>query len=618
MKLRKKLARVNLSESSVTKEKIPDEILSNFLGGRGLNSYLLLKHLDNDVKPLSPKNLLVFSTGLLNGSEVFSSGRLHLGALSPVSELLGSSNVGGYLGAELASNGILSLLLEGKADHPVYLLVDSEGIEIRDASQLWGLGTHDTIDELRSQLGEDSKIATIGPAGEKLTKIANIIVGKDYHAAGRTGMGAVMGSKNLKAVAVRPGETSSSSSSKVRKDLKEYMERIKDSPDFEQTKLGKLDVGWVEKLFKMGAGSAFNYQKQTFYEELESFGEKLFDYVTKRRGCHRCPVGCSAHLKITEGKREGLQAKLPAFEPLGVLGPKIGNNDSVESIYFTHKCDELGIDAIDVAGLIAFIMDLSERGLIPEQMTDDLPLDWGDTGTIEKLIEQIGLRSSEIGEILSKGFKEAVEKFGEEAEKYAFHVKGLALVTKDPRVAKGYALGQVVGSRGADFATTLPIPEYGFSKEKAKEHFGIEEIAEPLSERGKAEMVRETSRFSAVLDSVGLCKTVHAALVEDFRMQFLTRLVKDTTDLQLSPEYLFTIGERIVNAERLFNIRNGITPKDDTLPAKFIEESIEEGKNEGAKVDLDKMLTRFYDLMGWDSKGKPTSEKLKELGLDSF
>ncbi len=611
-----KIVEVDLGESRVS-ERLPEEkVIKRYLGGRGLDIRFLLEQNDAEVSPLDPENTLVISPGLLTGSGVYSSSRLHLGATSPLTGFLGSSNVGGDLGARIRQQGIILLHVHGKAKSPVFIWIDDGKVEIKDAKGVWGKKTGKARDLIREQVDDSAEVGAIGPAGENLVSMACLMF-DDGHAAGRTGIGAVMGSKNLKALAAGSGPSTVGEDVSGTEIMSDYLEKIRSAPDYDEWSRydNSTSVKWVDDL---GASAVNNYREPQVESVEAADGRSFKDLPRHTSSCYRCPVHCKAELEVTRGPHEGETAERPCFEPLVALGPKCGNLDAMESIHLHNRCNELGLDSVEAGSLIAFAMDLYDRGILTDADTEGLELDWGNSEAMNRLLDDIAHRDSWLGETLSRGLRKAADEIGDEARDYAFHVKGLAMTAMDPRGFKGSALGYAVGSRGGDFTGIYARPEYSFSPEEAEEEFGSAKAADRLVETGKAELVRKSAVASAIADSLGICKVPLLSLVEDYGLELTAELTSAVVGEEISSDELFLAGERILNAERLFNLRRGLTPEDDRLPEKFTTEELESGPAKGSIVDLKKMRAEFYSRMGWSSRGEPSRSKLEELDLRGF
>ncbi len=611
-----KIVEVDLGEAKVEEKRPEEKTIREYLGGRGLDVRFLLEENEGEVSPLEPENSLVVSPGLLTGSEVYSSSRLHLGATSPLTGFLGSSNVGGDLGARIRQHGIILLIVRGRSEDPVFIWIGESGVEIRDAEKIWGEKTGAARDRIREQVDESAEVGAIGPAGENLAAMACLMF-DDGHAAGRTGMGAVMGSKNLKALAAGPGSSTVGQGVSGTEIMEDYLQKIRSAPDYEEWSRydNSTSVKWVDDL---GAGAVNNYREPQVEGVESADGRSFKDLPRHTSSCYRCPVHCKAELEVTRGSHEGEAAERPCFEPLVALGPKCGNLDAMESIHLHNRCNELGLDSVEAGSLIAFAMDLYDRGILTDADTEGLELNWGNPEAMNELLENIAYRDGWLGRTLSRGLKSAADEIGDEAREYAFHVKGLAMTAMDPRGFKGSALGYAVGSRGGDFTGIYARPEYSFSPEEAEEEFGSAKAADRLVEAGKAELVRKSAVASTIADSLGICKVPLLSLVEDYGLDLTAELTSVVMGEEISSNELFLAGERILNAERLFNLRRGLTPEDDRLPKKFTTEELESGPAEGSVVDLKKMRTEFYSRMGWNSRGEPSRSRLEELDLRGF
>ena len=609
-----KIVKVSLEDNSVKRAAPDKELIDKFLAGRGINAYHLLKKLDGNTAPLSSDNPIIFSPGLLTGSEVYSSSRLHVSALSPLTGFLGSSNVGGDLGARLKSNGILSLIVEGKSESPVFILIDEGEVEIRSAEDIWGMKASRTRKKVAEEKERNVSVGAIGPAGENMVSMACITL-DNGHAAGRTGMGAVMGSKRLKAIGASPGDCEIGTEVDDDEPVSEFLDSIQSHPDYEEWSQydNSTSVKWADEL---GAGTVNNYRHVQAENIEQADGRSFKDLPRKPSSCHRCPVHCKAELEITRGPHEGEKAERPCYEPLVALGPKCGNFDVLETIDLHNRCNELGLDSVEVGGLLAFAMDLYDRGIIDREDTGGLDLSWGNTEAMDELLDKISQKKGWLGKLLSQGLVKAAEEIGGRAGDFAYHVKGLAMTAMDPRGFKGSALGYAIGNRGGDFTSIYGRPEYSFDEKMAEEVFGKSEVADRLIEEGKPELVKRAAIVSAVVDSLGICKVPLLSLVEDYDSSLSARLTSEIIGEEISPKDLLLIGERIITAERTFNIRMGLTSEDDRLPAKFTSEEIESGPAEGEVVELDKMLDEYYSLMGLTAEGLPKRNKLRELGLD--
>ncbi len=609
------LVYIDLSTKEIKRKRCPNSLIRKFLGGRGLGTYLLMESVSEDIDAFDPANPLILATGILTGTNMICSSRLHICAKSPLTKFITTSNGGGFSANELKRCGVGALIIKGKSEYPVFINIKDDKITIEDASTLWGCGTKET-DKKVKELIDDSKahVVAIGPGGEKRCNFASVMTG-DGHFAGRTGAGAVMGSKLLKCIAIRSTvKANKTNDTEAKQAIAHYFKEIKASPYYEKysTVGSTYLVSWADK---KGAGATRNYEDIVFDGIEESAAASNQDLVVKTKGCYKCPVKCKADMKIASGRHKGKIFERPDFEPLVMWGSKCGNKDGLESVYLHNLCNEYGVDSMDCGSMIAFAMNLYEKGILTDKNTGGLKLDWGNTDSMEKLLKQIAFRDTWLGDVLANGIKDAARIIGKGSDKYAFTVKGLTMTAMDPRGFKATALGYAVSARGSDFTYVYAKPEYTITKEQALMYYGTEKAADRLSEEGKALMVRKSIISTAIVDSIGICKLPQNSFIVDNDLKIITKVINGITKLNITPEELFLVGERIINMERLFSYRLGASKKDDQLPSKFINEPIKNGESKGSVVNLEKMLTEYYELMGWDENGKVSEEKLAELGL---
>jgi len=594
----------------------PDDLLWKYLSGRGFNVQYLYNHMPPDADPLGPENILLFSCGLLTGTAAPASARLHINARSPLTGLLGSSNVGGNFGAKLRSCGIQSLIIRGKSPEPVYLWLDGDKIDIRTARSIWGLDTWQTDDYLKNKLGSDKlEIMAIGPAAENGTLFGCIMTGRD-HAAGRTGMGTVMGSKNLKAIVVKAPKkkTLFKASENGHEAIKRYIWQMKNSPHYKEIKKhgGAGYVTWADDL---GILATRNFKESTFDEAEQIDGKNLEKNITRTRGCHRCPVQCKAELAFDEGKLKDRKAVRPEFEPMLSLGSRCGLTDLNTLVYLDNLCSRLGMDSISAGGVIAFAMDLFDRGILTLEDTGGLDLSWGNGEAMGILIKQIA-DGEGLGGILATGVRRAARTIGRGAQNHAAHVKGLEIAGYHPTNIMGTALGYTVSNRGADFSDVYAALEYKWMPDEKIEEFGLPKTIDLNSIHGKAALVRQSMIVGLVMDCLGLCKVPSLCLVCNYDLVAEAELASELTDQNVSVGDLFYAGERILNLERLINRRFGATGTDDRLPDMFFDKEYNAGKQPAKPQEwMEPMIREFYAVMGWDENGRPSEEKLGQLDL---
>lgn len=591
----------------------------DFLGGRGLNTKFLWDHIPLGVDPLGPENIIAFSCGLLTGTAAPASARMHVSALSPLTLALGSSNVGGGFGARLRSCGIQQVIVRGKSEAPVFLLIDDRGVKIEDAADLWGMDTWETHDALDARYPDTPvKVMAIGPGGENGALFGCIMTDRD-HAAGRTGLGTVMGSKNLKALAIcgkRP-KTPSNRTQNQRGAIKNYLQLIKNSPHYAGiTSHG--GAGYVKWADELGILATRNYQFFHFHAADEIDGTRLIKNIIRRRSCHRCPVGCKADLEFENPKFGGRPAVRPEFEPMLALGSKCELGNLEDLVYLDNLCSKLGLDNISAGGAIAFAMDLFDRGIITTGDTDGLEITWGNASVMETLIRQMSANEG-FGGLLSQGVRRAAAIIGKGADRYAPHVKGLELSGYHPGNIMGTALGYAVASRGADFNDVFATLEYKYKPQKNGDGDVSNNGSNLKSIKGKAALVKKSMLLTNVLDSLGICKIPPLCLICEYDLKAEAELVAAVTRKPVRPDDLFIVGERVLTLERLFNLRHGFNMHDDRLPDMFFESDYNAGGAPSKPQEwMEPMKQEFYRIMGWDETGYPTQKQLVKLGLDKI
>lgn len=593
---------IDLTARTSTIEPVEDAVARRYLGGRGFNIWQMREHVGPAVDPLGPENMLLLTCGLMTGTDFPASSRLQFAARSPQTNLLGASNVGGHFGSALRNVGYHMVRVVGRADRPVYIWIDSNGVEIRDASDLWGQSPLATAESIKRDQ-EDALVMAIGPGGENLVRFACVLT-CDAHAAGRTGMGTVMGSKQLKAIAVaRPRPQRNGRNGHAANLVREYALSIRQSEryDLYATFSNAAYMHWTHDTGLLGTR---NFQTVHF-EQVDKLDGTLFSrYVTRQKSCHRCPVHCRAEVRIDHGRYATMVGERPDIEPLMGFGPRIGVDDPEAVMALYNLSNELGIDLISTAGVLAFAADLYERGIITQADTGGLELAWGNVDAMMVLMEQIA-RQEGFGRVLAHGVRDAGKLIGNGAEQYAYHSKGLELPGYDPRGAQGTALGFAISNRGADYASVFPSLEFFWTPEQGRTMFGTEKSVDPRSPAGKGALVRYAYIVSAVLDALGICKVPVLSVLGDFSLEEEAELTSALTGWDITSADLFEIGDRIVTGERLLNLSYGMTYRDDTLPDMFLKMPLDAGPAKGNTVALEQMVQEFYAVMGWDAEGVP-------------
>ena len=605
-----KTLHVNLTEKRHFLAPIQDQVLASVIGGRGFNVAYLHDRLIDEIDPLGPQNILLFSCGFLTGTAAPASPRLHINAVSPLTGLLGSSNIGGQVGLRLRSCGIQSIIIKGRSVQPVYLYIDDKGAEIRDAHFIKGLDTFETQQKILDVLG-NRRLAclVIGPAGENLARFACILSGRD-HAAGRTGLGAVMGSKNLKAIVVAKGShwKPPVKASQSKEAIRTYVKLIKESPDY-KTFARYGGAGYVKWADDMGILATYNYRQSRFKAVDHIDGRLLETYKLKSTGCHNCPVQCKAVLNFS---RKGLGTQIatrPEFEPMLNLGAKCGLEDLEAIVRLDNLCSKLGLDSTSTSTTIAFAMDLFERGILTATDTQGLALTWGHAEAMQTLIQQMA-EGDGLGGLLSQGVKRAAQIIGKGAHQYAAHVKGLELAAYHPGSIMGTALGYAISSRGGDYSNVYSSLEHRWSEEQADREIGSRTAVDIRAHTGKGKLIKRAVLVNIVLDSLGLCKVPVLSMINTFDLKSEAALASALMGKPITAQMLFAAGKRIASLERSFNLRQKSNLEADTLP----EVVFNQPDSNLSQATLKSMLNEFYKAMGWDQNGIPDPIELKMKG----
>ena len=598
-----KFLRVNLSTGEVKVEEYDEELAKKWLGSRGLAIYFLLRDMDPKVDPLSPENMLIITPGPLSGTSAPTGGRYNVVTKSPQTGFITMANSGGYFGAELKFAGWDGIIVEGKADSPVYIYIKDDNVEIRDASHLWGKVVSETEKTLREEVGSKKvRILSIGPAGENLVKFA-AIMNDGHRAAGRGGVGAVMGSKNLKAIVVEGSKrVPIADKQKFMLTVREKINKLKNDPTAGGGLPNYGTAVLVNIINENGLYPTRNFQTGVFEHAYEQSGEAMAKkYLIRNQPCYACPIGCGRVNKLpTVGVTEG-----PEYESIWALGANLGINDLASIIEANHQCDEFGLDTISTGGTLAAAMELYEKGyLTDDELGDAPPFRWGNTEVLHYYIEKIAKREG-LGDKLAEGSYRFAEMYGH--PEFSMSVKKLELPAYDPRGAEGHGLGYATNNRGG-----CHIKNYMISPEILGYPYKMD--PHDISD-DKIKMLILFQDLTAIIDAAGLCVfTTFGLGADDYRDLLNAALGWDFT----TEDYL-KIGERIWNAERIFNLKAGLDPaRDDTLPKRFLEEPMPEGPNKGHVVRLKEMLPRYYQLRGWTEDGRVPPEKAEELGIAEF
>lgn len=623
MQLRQKILFVDLTNGTIDKKVVTEKHKEMLLGGRGTAADILYNHIKPGIDPLGPENCLSVGAAILVGTGMPSCSRTQVSAKSPLTGLVGSSNMGGDFAPEMRFAGYDHIVVTGKAEHPVYLWINDDEVEIRDADLLWGKDTSETEKIIRDMHdNSEIKVMCIGLAGENLVRYA-CVISPPKNAAGRTGMGAVMGSKNLKAIAVRGRKGLPVGDPKRVLDLRaELTSRVlKSKAIIACRNYGTMFVyntaNWAGQI------RVRNFQDNQMKDgqdlEPENFVENYSDGPV---ACFGCQVHCRHKYRVPLGEYKGTVAEGPEYTYLGAFGTEVGNPRLDVVLTAGHRANLYGIDVLEYGSMLSWAMELYEKGLITKEDTGGIALEWGDPDTIIGMLEKVAKRQG-FGDVLADGPKRAIERLGEETAYYNINVKGMSGLHSDERSVPSFALGIGVSSRGADHLRSRPALDLlNLPDDVMNKHYGFEVANKYKEYKTKGKIIGWQEALYAVADATGICKTLSAFFTPHlFVFRDFARMVNELTGLEISEDEMKKIGERIINLERLFNAREGAGRKDDILPERFYSEPTTGGPkiNRGQVIDREKyemMLDEYYEYQGWDKEGNPTPETLHELGLD--
>ena len=617
------ILRVDLSKKKISKQRLSRDLINDFIGGRGINLKILYDEVPSKVKPLDPENRVVIGAGPLSGTLAPAAGRCQCTTKSALTGILGDSNVGGHFGAELKFAGYDHIVISGKSTKPVYLWINNDEIELRDAADLWGLDTWATTLAIQDQLGDrDVQVLAIGQAGENLVKYSALICNLT-RAAARGGVGAVFGSKHLKAIAVRGSkgvtvakpkdflQTAEQCFRKICNDAGLRQRSIEGTPSI---LVVANDRGWLG--YK-------NMQFSTNDEVADKLSaESFLKYSIKSKACFNCPIHCSHYYVVKNGPFAGTQAEGMEVQGILSLGCKTGVDYYPAILKANELANRYGLDVPSLGDIISWAMECFEKGILNEKDTDGLSLEFGNYESMLRLIEKI-VRREGIGNILADNIVEASQKIGKGSIQFAHHIKGLTLVP-DVRTGYGFALGHAVSNVGASHLRGAVVAEEGWlaraiSDETAKEMFGSLEAKDGHTHIGKDRTVRWYEEITVAADCVGICKFVLSPYGGQklITLEDLSILLSQATDFAYTKKDLQAAAERILALERSFNAREGISRKDDMLPPRMWE-PVESGPTKGFqfnKESWNKALDNYYALHGWNENGIPGKKILENLNL---
>jgi aldehyde:ferredoxin oxidoreductase len=608
-----KVLRVNLTTGEITKEELKEEMAKDYIGGVGFGLKYLYDEVPGGVDPLGEDNKMIFAPGPLSGTSSPCTSRMSVVTKSPLTGVVGASTSGGHFPVELKFAGYDALIVEGKSEKPVYIHINNDQVKIRKADMIWGMETFDTQSFLKHHLKDQQlRTACIGPAGENLSKMACII--NERRAFGRKGVGAVMGSKNLKAIAVRGTGAVQIADENAFKETRSLMlKSMKESPVLYPTfsKIGTPMM--VDALSAMGIFPSENYMTTGEKDYSPNIGvEKSIEASIASEPCYGCPVGCS-QLKLARGNSKYIGALSdPEYEAYYSFGGQTGVRDLDSIIAADNLCDRLGLDTMSTGVTIGFAMELYEKGLLTRDDLSGYDLKFGNHEAMYDAITEIAYKKDGLGKLLADGTRVLSEKVGKGSEDYAMHVKGLEFPAYDPRGVKAHGLNYATSYAGADHNKGYAFQEiFSIPVPYPVDRFAIE---------GKGKLTKWNQDVTAATcDCPTMCAFLFDIAFPGTALEYIASMVNAASGLNLTPEEVEMVGERVNNIARLFNISAGMTRKDDTFPKRIMTEPIKAGDSKGQYIpqeDLDAMLDEYYEARGWTKEGVPTKEKLQELNIE--
>jgi len=617
-----RILNIELSTGKIWVEDVADDLYRKFAGSRGIGAYILYKNLKPGINPLGPENIIIFASGTLTGTMAPCTGRVTVISKSPATGGIFKSSVGGAWGASLKQAGYQFVIVRGQAKHPVFIKIEDKQVTIEDAKDIWGKDVWETNDTLERKYGKDFEVVSIGPAGENKAKIAALMFSY-YNAAARGGIGAVMGSKNLKAIIVKGGGFIKPAEPEKYYNLAVEMRKaVLSSPSAKRY----YDTGTSGSVGPVNAARAFpSYNFQRGYSEQ---GDKISGVTLRdsgllkaRRSCYSCVLACHRYAAIDKGQYAGTVAGGPEYETISSLGAGCGVYNMEAILVADQLCSRYGLDTISTGSVIQWAMETYEKGVLLDIYTKSVKPKFGDQEAVFKIIKAIALREEGLGDLLAEGVKIASERIGNGSEKWAIQAKGMEQSRVEVRSAFSYALAFAVNFRGPDHLHAQPIAEFGMREGQIatiEKITGDRKYANPYMLEKRAEIVRWHEDVYAVTDCLGFC-TFTTTSEYEVNLENMAPILSAYLGIDFTPEMLKECGRRVVVLERCFNVREGFSRKDDVLPWRAMNEELLDrpgGEAIVTKEKLDYLLDEYYKLHGWDqSTGIPTKVTLDNLGL---
>ena len=607
-----KILEIDLSSGKQHETQIDEQSYRSYLGGSGLAAHIYDQRGYAALATLAEEAPLIVLTGILSGYNIPTACKAAFCGKSPATSIWSEAIVGGYWPAALKTCGYDGLIITGKADKPVYLHYDGSSFQVKDAATLWGKDVFTVVDQLQAEHGDKTRVAAIGPAGENQALIAAIMIdGRDARAAGRCGMGALMGSKNLKAIAVEKSDRLPEIADRA--GLAESRKKV--LPELREKAKGLTaygTAGGVPVVEKLGDLPIRNWTGGSWTEGAAKVSGQAMekDYFVKHYACFSCPIRCGKEMKVPLGPHTGTVSHGPEYETIAGFGAMCLNDDPAYVIAANDLCNRLGIDTMSGSSAVAFAMELFEHGLIPEELLDGSEYKWGSGEAILELVEKIAYRKG-IGEYLARGVKQAAEYFGPLAEEFVVTNKGLEIAYHDPRAFTSMAIIYATGNRGGCHLEGLTY----FNENLAfpASIIGLQDEYDPHGSEDKALLAKTMQDYMVIFNALGLCKFLIRGHLPPAA---IAEWVSKITGWDFTVEEMFEAGERIFNLKRKINTGLGISRKDDTLPPRLLVHDRKEGASAGSLPHLGKMLYEYYNLRGWSLEGIPLPETLERLGLD--